>query len=154
MRAQRAVVQSLKGRTPAEESIRHFTMTPPRRFCSQNSLNRSQIMPSKGIATASTPDGEVQPTPKELGIIRSSGLIAGAFVIRDIRILRVAKDGEDSTFVAFPSRRWNAGDNGAGEGAKYYDVAFPITAQAYQEATGSLLREYERLAALQQSKPS
>ena len=81
-------------------------------------------------------------------------VIGGAFVIRDIRILRVAKDGEESTFVAFPSRRWNAGDNGAGEGAKYYDVAFPITAQAYQEATGSLLLEYERLAALQQSKPS
>ena len=76
-------------------------------------------------------------------------VIGGAFVIRDIRILRVAKDGEQSVFVAFPNRRYGDEDD-----KKYYDVAFPITAQAYQEATGSLLREYERLAALQQSKPS
>jgi DNA-binding cell septation regulator SpoVG len=78
-------------------------------------------------------------------------VVGGAFVIRDIRILRVAKDGEDSVFVAFPSRRWNAD---GGDEKKYYDVAFPITAQAYREATGALLQEYERLAALEATKPS
>ena len=77
-------------------------------------------------------------------------VIGGAFVIRDIRILRVAKDGEDSVFVAFPSRRWN----GDGDEKKYYDVAFPITSQAYQEATGTLLKEYNRLAASESAKPS
>ena len=34
-------------------------------------------------------------------------VIGGAFVIRDIRILKVSKEGQDSVFVAFPSRRWN-----------------------------------------------
>ena len=79
-------------------------------------------------------------------------VIGGAFVIRDIRILRVAKDGEESVFVAFPSRRWNG--NGDGDEKKYYDVAFPITSQAYQEATGTLLKEYNRLAASESAKPS
>ena len=79
-------------------------------------------------------------------------VIGGAFVIRDIRILRVAKDGEDSVFVAFPSRRWNG--NGDADEKKYYDVAFPITSQAYQEATGILLKEYNRLAASESAKPS
>ena len=68
-------------------------------------------------------------------------VIGGAFVIRDIRILRVKKDGAESTYVAFPSRRWN------GDEKKYYDVAFPITAEAYKEATGAILKAFESAAA-------
>jgi len=68
-------------------------------------------------------------------------VIGGAFVIRDIRILRVKKDGAESTYVAFPSRRWN------GDEKKYYDVAFPITAEAYKEATGAILKAFEEAAA-------
>ena len=68
-------------------------------------------------------------------------VIGGAFVIRDIRILRVKKDAEESTFVAFPSRRMN------GDEKKYYDVAFPITAEAYKEATGTILKAFEEAAA-------
>ena len=71
-------------------------------------------------------------------------VLGGAFVIRDIRILRVAKDGEDSVFVAFPSRRWNAD---GGDEKKYYDVAFPITAESYREATGAILKAFEEATA-------
>ena len=74
-------------------------------------------------------------------------VIGGAFVIRDIRILRVAKEGEESVFVAFPSRRWNGGGNGDGEEKKYYDVAFPITSQSYREATGAILKAFQEAAA-------
>ena len=70
-------------------------------------------------------------------------VIGGSFVIRDIRILKVSKEGNESVFVAFPSRRWNGSGNGGGEEKKYYDVAFPITADAYHEATGAILKAFE-----------
>ena len=70
-------------------------------------------------------------------------VIGGVFVIRDIRILKVAKEGGESVFVAFPSRRWN----GNGEEKKYYDVAFPITAESYRLATGAILKAFEEAAA-------
>jgi len=68
-------------------------------------------------------------------------VIGGVFVIRDIRILKVAKEGEDLVFVAFPSRRWN------GEEKKYYDVAFPITSESYRAATSTILKAFEEAAA-------
>ncbi|MDD5629494.1 MAG: septation protein SpoVG family protein [Elusimicrobia bacterium] len=73
-------------------------------------------------------------------------VIGGSFVIRDIRILKVAKEGAESVFVAFPSRRWN-NSNGDGEEKKYYDVAFPITSQSYREATGAILKAFEEASA-------
>lgn len=70
-------------------------------------------------------------------------VIGRMFVIRDIRIMRVAKEGEHSVFVAFPSRRWS----GNGDEKKYYDVAFPITSDSYRMATGAILRAFEEAAA-------
>ena len=67
-------------------------------------------------------------------------VIGKAFVIRDIRILKVAKEGQESVFVAFPSRRWN------GEEKRYYDVAFPITSESYREATAAILKAFEEAA--------
>ena len=68
-------------------------------------------------------------------------VIGGAFVIRDIRILKVAKEGTESVFVSFPSRRWNGGEE-----KKFYDVAFPITAESYKQATGVILKAFEEAA--------
>jgi len=68
-------------------------------------------------------------------------VIGGAFVIRDIRILKVAKEGGESVFVAFPSRKRN------GEEKAYYDVAFPITADSYRQATTAILKAFEAAAA-------
>ena len=68
-------------------------------------------------------------------------VIGKAFVIRDIRILKVAKEGTESVFVSFPSRKWS------GEEKKYYDVAFPITAESYRLATGTILKAFEEAAA-------
>lgn len=69
-------------------------------------------------------------------------VIGGSFVIRDIRIMKL-KSGErsGSFFVAFPGRKR------PGEESKYYDVAHPITAEAYQEATKTILKAYETAAA-------
>jgi DNA-binding cell septation regulator SpoVG len=71
-------------------------------------------------------------------------VIGGSFVIRDIRIMKVDKDGEESVFVAFPSRK----RSGVTEGPKaYYDVAFPITSESYKQATGLILKAFEDAAA-------
>ncbi len=68
-------------------------------------------------------------------------VIGGSFVIRDIRILKVEKEGAESVFVSFPSRRWNGGEE-----KKFYDVAFPITAESYKQATGTILKAFEEAA--------
>lgn len=70
-------------------------------------------------------------------------VIGGSFVIRDIRILKVNKEGEEAVFVAFPSRK----RSGAGEEKAYYDVAFPITSESYKQATGAILKAFEEAAA-------
>ncbi|MBI5244795.1 MAG: septation protein SpoVG family protein [Elusimicrobia bacterium] len=65
-------------------------------------------------------------------------VIAGAFVIKDIRILKVlSKEKDGSVFVSFPSRLQPGGEK------RYYDVAHPITAEAYQEAKDAILSAYE-----------
>ena len=65
--------------------------------------------------------------------------IGGAFVIKDICIVRVLREGEEAgePFVAFPSKK----GTGAGEG-KYFDVAHPITAEARQKAMEVILSAY------------
>ena len=67
-------------------------------------------------------------------------IIGDCFVVRDIRILRTYKDGQESTFVSFPSRKWN-------DGNEFYDVAFPITADSYRKSTVLLLKTYREQAA-------
>lgn len=71
-------------------------------------------------------------------------VIGGSFVIRDIRILKVEKEGAESVFVAFPSRK-RAGAEGRDQA--YYDVAFPITSASYKEATSLILKAFEEAAA-------
>lgn len=72
-------------------------------------------------------------------------VIGKAFVIRDIRILKVAKEGAESVFVAFPSRK-RAGSS-EGQDRAYYDVAFPITSDSYKQATGLILKAFAQAAA-------
>lgn len=69
--------------------------------------------------------------------------IGGAFVIRGIRIMMgVPKDGgPGAPFISFPARK------GAGEsGDKWFDIAHPITSEAYQAARESVLRAYASAA--------
>jgi DNA-binding cell septation regulator SpoVG len=68
-------------------------------------------------------------------------VIGGAFVIRDIRILKMEKEGRESVFVSFPSRRRS------GEEHKYYDVAHPITSQAYRQAVDTIIQAFHAVAA-------
>jgi len=65
-------------------------------------------------------------------------VVAGSFVIKDIRII-TAKTGENAgrPFISFPSRR--------GTGAtvdKFFDVAHPITSEAFQAANEAILQAY------------
>lgn len=73
-------------------------------------------------------------------------IIAGAFVIRGIRILRLNPEragGEVSEpFISFPSRK--AEQDGQ---TRYFDVAHPITAEAYQAAVRLIMSRYQAEAA-------
>lgn len=67
-------------------------------------------------------------------------IIAGAFVIKDVSILRTkGKDEKEfgEPFVAFPSKK----GNGNAEG-KYFDIAHPITADAYKAAVETIMAAY------------
>jgi DNA-binding cell septation regulator SpoVG len=66
-------------------------------------------------------------------------VIAGAFVIKDIGIIRT--DARPHPFLSFPSKK----GTGQGEG-KYFDVAHPITSEAHKKATELVLAEYEKAA--------
>jgi stage V sporulation protein G len=56
----------------------------------------------------------------------------GAFVVRDIRIL----ESDKGLFVAMPSRKGASGE--------YYDIAYPITAEAREAIVNRVLQEYQR----------
>ncbi|MBI4375353.1 MAG: septation protein SpoVG family protein [Elusimicrobia bacterium] len=69
-------------------------------------------------------------------------VIAGSFVIKDIRILapKGSKDKEEA-FVFFPSRK------GSGEReSEYFDIAHPITAEARAAAQEAILSAYRKAA--------
>jgi DNA-binding cell septation regulator SpoVG len=72
--------------------------------------------------------------------------IGGAFVIKSIRIMQINPEragGEISDpFISFPSRRV------AAEGEdRYFNVAHPITSDAYRAAVDLILAKYQESAA-------
>lgn len=63
-------------------------------------------------------------------------VIGGAFVIKDIRVLRTRGEGGEP-FIGFPSRK------GTGASAdKFFEVAHPVTAEARQAAKEAVLRAW------------
>ncbi len=67
-------------------------------------------------------------------------VIAGCFIIKGICI-RAGKTDPSSHFVSFPAKR------GKGEAQdRYFDIAFPITAEAYQKAKDIILAKYREMA--------
>lgn len=65
-------------------------------------------------------------------------VIGGAFVIKNIRVLK--PEGDDP-FVAYPSEK---GKGAAGE--RWFDLAHPITAEAYAAASALVLEAYRKAA--------
>lgn len=69
-------------------------------------------------------------------------LIADAFVIKGIRVLKKAEPGNDEPFVVFPAER------GKGASAdRWFDLAHPITAEARNAAIGLILSRYRQVLA-------
>ncbi len=69
--------------------------------------------------------------------------IASAFVIRGVRIIvGKGKDGQAPTpFLSFPARK------GSGASAeRYFELAFPVSAQARRAATEAVLKAYAAAA--------
>jgi len=67
-------------------------------------------------------------------------IIGGAFVIKDVCILRTKPEGQEEfgqPFVSFPNRKGNEKAEG-----KYFDIAHPITTEAYKSATETIMRAY------------
>ena len=66
-------------------------------------------------------------------------LIADAFVIKGIRVLRREEAGDDEAFVVFPAEK--------GRGAasdRWFDVAHPLTAEARAAACALVLERYRQ----------
>ncbi len=68
-------------------------------------------------------------------------VIADAFVIRNIRVLKKA-EGEGDPFVVFPAEK--------GKGAladRWFDLAHPVTLEARTAAIGLILEKYRQAGA-------
>jgi DNA-binding cell septation regulator SpoVG len=66
-------------------------------------------------------------------------MIADAFVIKGIRVLKKAEPGNDEPFVVFPAEK--------GKGAtadRWFDLAHPITAEARTASIGLILEKYQQ----------
>lgn len=68
-------------------------------------------------------------------------VIANSFVIKSISIVKSLHGEDAQPFVSFPSKK------GTGDRAEeYFDIAHPITAEAYQRASEQILKAYEKAA--------
>lgn len=69
-------------------------------------------------------------------------MIADAFVIKGIRVLKRAEPGDDEPFVVFPAEkgRGTASD-------RWFDLAHPVTAEARSAATCLILERYRQVSA-------
>jgi len=71
-------------------------------------------------------------------------LIADAFVIKGIRVLKREEPGEDEPFVVFPAEK------GKGQSQdRWFDVAHPVTAEARAVACALVLERYQQARAAQ-----
>ena len=69
-------------------------------------------------------------------------MIADAFVIKGIRVLKKLEPGNDEPFVVFPAEK--------GKGAatdRWFDLAHPVTAEARSAAIGLILERYRQAVA-------
>lgn len=66
-------------------------------------------------------------------------VIGGSFVIKGIRILKgkPTEDKPGGPFISFPSKK---GSNGSD---KYFDIAHPVTSEAYEAAKESVFAAFE-----------
>lgn len=68
-------------------------------------------------------------------------LIADAFVIKGIRVLKKAEPGNDDPFVVFPAEK--------GKGAtadRWFDLAHPVTLEARNAAIGLILEKFRQIS--------
>ena len=68
--------------------------------------------------------------------------IAGAFVIKGIRIMKRDEPGEEGPFVVFPAEK--------GKGAaqdRWFDVAHPVTAEARAATVEAILAQFAKAKA-------
>ena len=66
-------------------------------------------------------------------------LIADAFVIKGIRILKRDEPGNDEPFVVFPAEK----GSGAAQD-RWFDVAHPLTAEAREASIKAILEQYAK----------
>lgn len=73
-------------------------------------------------------------------------VIADAYVIKGIRILRAKPEGEQQArvFISFPQRKGKG--KGKEDEERYFGVAHPITKEAHAKALESIVTAYDSLA--------
>jgi len=74
----------------------------------------------------------------------ANATIGGAFAVHGIKVI----DSEKGLFLSMPS---NSYKNGSGE-TKYQDIFHPVTAEARQALSDSIMEAYEKAIAEQQSE--
>ena len=69
-------------------------------------------------------------------------MIADAFVIKGIRVLKKVEPGNDEPFVVFPAEK------GRGTSSdRWFDLAHPVTAEARTAAIGLIMEKYHQVMA-------
>ena len=74
----------------------------------------------------------------------ANATIGGAFAVHGIKVI----DSEKGLFLSMPS---NSFKNGSGE-TKYQDIFHPVTAEARQALSDSIMEAYEKALSEQQSE--
>lgn len=74
----------------------------------------------------------------------ANATIGGAFAVHGIKVI----DSEKGLFLSMPS---NSYKNGSGE-TKYQDIFHPVTAEARQALSDSIMEAYEKALSEQQSE--
>lgn len=69
----------------------------------------------------------------------------GVFAVSDIRVI----EGKKGLFISFPNRKGKDKDGNE----KYYDIAFPTTAELRKEISDAVIAKYNETVAQPQTQP-
>src|SRR5687767_4746287 len=83
-------------------------------------------------------DGSARPTKL---LAWAELIIADAFVIKNIRVLKKMDEGEDDPFVVYPAEK---GKGASGE--RWFDIAHPNSSEARSAASALVLEKFRQMS--------
>ena len=73
-------------------------------------------------------------------------IIADAFIIKGIRVMKRECEADEEAFIVFPAEK---GKGVAGD--RWFDVAYPVTAEARVAATTAILAAYRAMPKMKEA---